>query len=371
MEKKKDRRKTNLTTRLSFGVGDVITGENAETLEDKKFTASKIKVRRDKVTTKFQRGISFESLPGRLTESYGERPIYSKEYLNELKNATPVSRQKSSSSPEPEEILDESDIHQLRGVPGTNSDNSIKAIPTDAEIREKKERRARLAREADFISFDESTKDHYALLLSRNKKKETRLVPDDEDFAEGFDEFVEDDHISLGKKQERQARRHKREKIAEMIEQAERDSDSVSDDSEAERCAAYENAQTRAGMDGLSKHGLEDDHMTTQMPARITPLPSLSECLISLQNTLNSMEVELDRKRRELVCSEKEEQDIEQREVELQALLKQTGERLEVIKSGNLVATETVQDTVALASDSVVSSMMVDRGLESFGEDNK
>ena len=94
------------------------------------------------------------------------------------------------------------------------------AIPTDAEIREKKERRARLAKEQDFISLDndggntviedvdDELNDEKILLpyaqRASSSKEETRLVRDNEDIAEGFDELVSDGRVALGKKVERE-----------------------------------------------------------------------------------------------------------------------------------------------------------------------
>lgn len=102
-----------------------------------------------------------------------------------------------------------------------------------------------------------------------------------------------------------------------MIHQAEGSSGEESDDSEAERRAAYEAAQTRAGMDGLHKPNEIPDFSPTQIPSKITPLPNLSECLERLQNTLSTMGKELAKRQKKLAESQQEKQDIAVRETEV------------------------------------------------------
>ncbi|KAL3423443.1 hypothetical protein PVAG01_05190 [Phlyctema vagabunda] len=205
-------------------------------------------------------------------------------------------------------------------------------IPSEAEIREKKERRSRLAHEQDFISLNDTEGsgrafDQQLSLLPRKKKIETRLVREDEDLGEGFDEFVEDGRISLGKKQEREAKRKQRKEMADMIQQAEGSSDGDSDDSDAEVRAAFEAAQTRAGMDGLLKPEERVNSMAAEIPSKITPLPVLSACLERLQATLSTMEQELAQRRKKMANLEQEKRDIAIREVEVQELLNQAGQR--------------------------------------------
>ncbi|KAI6251004.1 hypothetical protein HI914_00318 [Erysiphe necator] len=331
--KKKERKKKNMT-KLSFGLGD-------NEFEETTYNSSKNKLQSTKnfkdgiiQASKFRKGLSLQSLPGHFAEANKERPTYNKDYLNELKNSTPATRSYSLSETQnligEEDEINTTDLLETL-IPYPQSSAAI--IPTEAEIREKKERRSRLAREADFISFDEDVND-CRILLPQSVNNQSRLVRDDEDFAEGFDEFVEDERIALGKKQERQARRQKRKEIAEMIQQAEGSTDAESDDSEAERCAAYENAQTRAGMDGLQRNDIEEESIEERMPTNITPLPILSECLKRFHNTLDSMEVELERQKNMLLEAEQEERDIITRESEVQALLAQAGERLEAMSPG-------------------------------------
>jgi predicted RNase H-like nuclease (RuvC/YqgF family) len=156
--------------------------------------------------------------------------------------------------------------------------------------------------------------------------------------------------------------------MADLIMAAEGNDDEESDDSEAERRAAYEAAQTRAGMDGLHKPDDRDvTNTATQMPSKITPLPVLTECLARLQNTLSGLEMELARKRRKLEESKKEKEEISVRESEVQALLKQAGARYAALKVDATGVPAPSADPESLLDGNGSSSAIIDRGLESFG----
>lgn len=304
------KKKKPASSRLSF----VETLDDEESFTPKKPTPKKV--------TKGLRTVGGSSLrkslpiPVRNNDDDGDRPTYSKDYLNELKSSTPTTPkdlQTLQATAEDEDMLDASELEGAMIVE-TQNFGSVH-IPTEAEIREKKERRARLAHEKDFISLNDDGDDRRQLsLLPRKAEKETRLVREDEDLGEGFDEFVDDGRISLGKKQEREARKRHRKEMADMIKLAENNSDDESDDSEAERRAEYEAAQTRAGMDGLHKHDDEAEAAAAlQVPSKITPLPVLSECLERLQATLSSMKQELAQRHKKMADLEKEKIEIVQR----------------------------------------------------------
>jgi hypothetical protein len=360
------KKKKPAASRLSFGPGEIISGDAAEALEDdESFTPKKPGLGRRVIEgNAIRKSLPYQGLPFRDGEEE-ERPKYSKEYLNELKSSTPATPKDLHSlqaNIEDEESLDPSELEGAIIV-----DTEPAFIPSEAEIHEKKERRARLAKEMDFISLNDTDDNRRQIsLLPKMKQTETRLVREDEDLGEGFDEFVEDGRIALGKKQEREARRRQRKEMADMIHQAEGSEDEESDDSEAERRAAYEAAQTRAGMDGLHKPTDKVETGAAQIPSRITPLPVLSECLERLQNTLSSMEHELVRRRKKMEEVKQEKQDITAREAEVQELLKQAGERYAALKADTNGA---VADPKALtgAQSGFAAPLIVDRGLESFG----
>jgi len=361
------RKKKLGSSRLSFGPGEIISGDAAEALEDDEvFTPKKITLGRKVVESNLSRTSSYR-------DDDEERPSYSKDYLAELKSSTP-------SAPKPKQELQPHvqeeaglDPSELEGAMIVETDE-VTHIPTEAEIREKKERRARMAHEQDFISLDDASPySNQVSLLPQRKKADTRLVREDEDIAEGFDEFVSDGRVALGRKAERAEKKKQKKEMADLISAAEGHDDEESDDSEAERRAAYEAAQTRAGMDGLHKHDDNEAHNTAaQIPTKITPLPVLSECLTRLQNTLSSMELDLAKKKKKLQDSKKEKTEIGVRETEVQELLKQTGVRYAALKADasgadGAATVGSASEAKSLLESNGVSPMVVDRGLESFG----
>lgn len=363
------KKKKPAATRLSFGPGEIISGDAAESLEDdKSFTPKKIAFGRRVIESNaLRKSLPFQGLSNRDDDE--ERPTYSKDYLDELKSATPnapKSLRGLHPTAEDEDVLD---ISELEGamIVDTNEKSSPAIIPGEAEIREKKERRARLAHEQDFISLndDEGSGRQLSFLPQRNKA-ESRLVREDEDLGEGFDEFVDDGRISLGKKQEREARRRQRKEMADMIHHAEGTSDEE-DDSDAETRAAYEAAQTRAGMDGLHKPGDDADASIMQMPSRITPLPGLSECLERLRTTMMTMEQDMERRHKNMAELEKEKNEILAREVEVQELLKHAGARYAALKAGPNEEIPTEHRTILEAHNGLTDCVFADRGLDSFG----
>lgn len=323
LKKKLSRPKSSSRARLSFGPGEIISGDAAEALEeDLSYTPKKsVSGRRLLKSSTARQSLSTLNRGGD-----EERPTYSRDYLNELKSSTPATPKNLSSPSTEEKNLDPT---ELDGAVIVDMPTAISLIPTDAEVRERKERRARLAREQEFISLDSGPDDDTYSLLPRKKATESRLVREDEDIAEGFDEFVQDGSISLGLKAEREAKRRQRKEMATLIQEAEGSGSDASDDSEAARRAAYESAQTRAGMDGL--HYVEHKK-SADTPLRVTPLPKLDDCLKKLQGTLNSMQLELKRRQLRLKELEMEKEGIERRESEVQRLVQEAGDKYSTMK---------------------------------------
>lgn len=306
-------------------------GTTSAIFTPKKSNLSRQAVEKNAFRKSLASSLSSEHLPFRQTE---ERPSYSKDHLDELKSSTPSTPKDTSSLSDAEE----GETRALNLAAKFGSDLTVQqvtAIPTDAEIREKKERRTRLAKEEEYINLSDGEEEsHEISLLPRKPKPETRLVRDDEDIAEGFDEFVEDGRIALGKKAEREQRRRHAAQMRDLINEAEGTSDEDSDDSEAERKTAYEAAQTRAGMDGLQK----DDNTSSRprrpkTPPRITPLPTLAGCLERLQGSLSSMQYAKMQKVKRMEELQREKADITVREEEIQRLIKEAGENYERLRA--------------------------------------
>ncbi len=326
----------------------------------KKSNLSRQAVEKNALRKSLAPSLSSEHLPFRQTE---ERPSYSKNYLDELKTSTPSTPKDLKSLSDVED--GQSKALDLAAKFGSDPElQQDSAIPTDAEIREKKERRARLAKEEEYINLSDDDESNEISLLPQKQKPETRLVRDDEDIAEGFDEFVDDGRVALGKKAEREQKRRQEAQMRELINVAEGSSDEDTDDSEAERKAAYEAAQTRAGMDGLRKEDPYARPRRPKTPPKITPLPTLTACLERLQASLASMQYTKMRKIKRMEELQREKADIAVREEEIQRLLKEAGENYEKLRAEAGLAEGEHRNGQRMIGDGTSTP---GRGLESLG----
>ncbi|KOS17748.1 hypothetical protein ESCO_002507 [Escovopsis weberi] len=325
-----------------------------------------------------RKGIAARGLPLSVRPSHDEddRPRYSREYLDELQSSTPNTPQDLSTltvDDADEMDLDPSELEGAVIVESSSSTVSVLAakhttqILTEAEIREKKERRARLAKEQNFLSVEDEDEEEDEDGLRRKKKDDTRLVAEDEDLGEGFDNFVEDGGLSLGRRAEKERRKQDRQKMAELINDAEGHSSDESSDGDAERRIAYEAAQTRAGMDGLKKPRKDPSELLLQVPPKITPLPNLADSLAKLQLTLKAMRDEIEAKAVAVAALRQEKEEIQKREVEVQALLDETGKKYQEAMGRKDVPVEVLANTVARPGAELIG----ERGLESLGLDAK
>lgn len=312
-----------------------------------------------------RRGIATRGFPVRLLQEDEERPRYSKEYLDELQSSTPNTPQNVSSLPEHLEEM-ELDASELEGAlvletsefAGTQQQSTV--MLTEAEIRERKERRARLAQEQDFLSVEEINEDSDG--NRRKAKDDTRLAAEDEDMGEGFDDYVEDGGLSLGRRAERERRKRERKQMAELISAAEGHTSDDSSNSDAERRIAYEATQSRAGLDGLRRPRSEAAEEAPRVPPKISPLPSLSECLSRLETTLQEMRDQIQAKSARVEQLERERKEISRREGEVQALLDETGKRYqEAMGRGREALTDSMRPHGPGAE------LVGERGLESLG----
>ncbi|KAL1311682.1 hypothetical protein AAFC00_001786 [Neodothiora populina] len=275
-----------------------------------------------------------------------DRPrTYSKDYLNELKQSTPSTPKDSSFRAVQD--LDQSSALEIRDPSQALSNYQPPTIiPTHAEILEKKLRRARMAKEPDFMALDGDsaqedndeddldenvTRDQLGRLILKPKEKyaETRLTRDDEDLLEGFDDFTTDGKLAFSKAAEKDAAKSRKAEMAAMIADAERDNaqDSTDDDdSEAERNAAFEIAQTRHGT-YATKDDQDQDTARPQTPPRIAPLSSLETVVERLRKRLEEMEMQHKAKAQEMQRLVAEKSSIGEQEVRVQAALKETGEK--------------------------------------------
>ena len=299
-----------------------------------------------------------------------DRPSYSKDHLAELRNSTPTAPKDLVSTAQEEEESQALDIASKFGSSATLRTEAPSAIPTQAEIEEKKARRARLAQEQKAYDDEEdrpwASDDDDEFRTSRNeislrpkeKYAETRLIRDDEDIVEGFEEFTEDGNIALGRKAEREAQRKRRVEMAELINEAEKDSDDEgSDDSEAERHAAYEAAQTRAGTYGRRQEQADEGDKT---PPKITPLPDLGDVLQRFQSDVDSKEQRKEALLKKLEELKEDKVRIAERKTFLEEQLQKTGDEYEKLRQEAGMAALPINGGEG-------GRLIVNRGLDSMG----
>lgn len=335
--------KKRSSLRVSFGPGEQDANDGDESSDAVVSTPKKSNLSRIALEKSAQLRARPPLVPEIERPADDERPSYSKDYIAELRNSTPTTPRDLKPSAEEEEEARALDIASKFGPIAPFATEALSAIPTDAEIQEKKARRKRLAQEENAYddeerpwASDDEGEDDFRMnrgeisLRPKEKYAETRLVRDDEDIAEGFDDFVEDGRISLGRKSERDARRKKRTEMAELINEAEGGSDDDgSDDSEEERHAAFATAQARAGRYGQK---IDDEDDGAKTPPRITPLPDLDDVLEGL-----TIDVRTKQQRKDLILQKLQElQDdkvrIEERKKYLQEQLQKTGDEYEKLR---------------------------------------
>lgn len=345
----KARQKSKL--RMSFGPGETSMADDDEGGSEVVIPKRHGLGRRAVEQSAVQRSATPSKLSGQPPARAGlgqDRPSYSQEYLKELRDSTP-STPKASTDEEKDKTVDvAAKFGEVMKV------SAPSAIPGEVEIREKKARRARLAKEQDYIALDETGEgEELALNSGEDASKDTRLIRDDEDFAEGFDDFVEDGRISLGRKAEREQKRKQREQMRDLIDDAEGPSDE--EDSDLDEKAAYEATQTRAAMG----NGGKVDRPRT--PPKLTSLPRLGNSLERLRTMLAATEQSKEQMIARMDELRKEKVAIAAREVEIQGLIKEAGENYEKLKQ------EAGVTPGSDGSTSAADDMKTSRGLESLG----
>ncbi|OOF96356.1 hypothetical protein ASPCADRAFT_395953 [Aspergillus carbonarius ITEM 5010] len=347
--------------RLSFGPGGTSMADDGDQESEVVIPKRPGLAKRALEKSALQRSLTPSGAGGQIPLRVGpeqDRPSYSNDYLKELRDSTP-------STPKPAaEDASEKTVDVAAKFGEVMKVSTPAAIPSEAEIREKKARRARLAKEQgaiatekDFISLeDDMEDDDWDPQGRREELRDTRLVRDDEDFAEGFDEFVEDGRISLGRKAEKEQILKQREEMRELIDDAEGLSDD--EDSDLEEKAAYEASQTRAAMGGG-----KDRIDRPRTPPKMTSLPRLSNSLDRLRINLAVLEKSKAQMIDRMEELRKEKADIAVREVEIQVLIKEAGDNYEKLKQEAGIAPGSEENLSA--ADEIANS----RGLEASDGD--
>ena len=286
-------------------------------------------------------------------EDDDDKPSYTAASLQELKNSTPTTPRDIITDASTSEIEDSTQALDLTSKFGSSlsryQQQQSSAIPSATEISEKKARRARLAKEhaaEEYISLDPDDpgldedgeeeddenvmRDESGRLVLKPKDKygqaESRLIRDDEDVMENFDDFTEaEGRILLGRKAEAEAARKRKVDMAAQIAEA-GDSDSDSDASERERNEAFEAAQTRHGTYGTQSTTRNHD-ARPRAPPTISPLPTLDGVIERLRKQVSDMQTSRMRKLQEMEALGREKVRLAEEEVRIQGALRETAEK--------------------------------------------
>ncbi|EXJ80776.1 hypothetical protein A1O3_07060 [Capronia epimyces CBS 606.96] len=427
--------KTKSKLRVSFNPGNEDAGTTPTETEGEEVVSHPTKLSRIRPSSAAQSLLNRAVLPSRESaegqdhDRDGDRPNYSKAYLEELRNSTPTTPRDLASSRDLSpslELVDTAggsntgalalDLESKFGKAAISSASSSR-IPTAAEIREKKERRARLAKEQaanatstransnneDFIPLEDYDSDGEFkprrmqvgsyIPPSREREEDTRLVRDDEDFAEGFDEFVEDSGrvTLLSRKAQREQTLKEREAIRSMIAEAEGGSqhsssdggggdgdDSDQSDSEFERHQLYESAQTHRAMDGLAAHAEHKRQANRpRQPRHTTAIPKLSVGLARLRDMVSHLEFERARVQKRRADISREKAEIKASQSHIQTTLEETGRELERVTKEHLAGRAANGSAPGTPGNSAgidanghhlhPPAPTTERGLESFG----
>jgi hypothetical protein len=371
----KPRKATNLRKSIIHnnndddGSGDL---DSASVVTPKRSNLTKIAVQRN--ASKQRSSFLPSDLP---SDSDNNAPSYSAANLQALKNSTPSTPQQlqSAGASDVEDVSATTQALDLNSKFGSSlsryqqQQHIPSAIPSATEISEKKARRARLAAETradEFISldpdepgFDEDSDGNVATdetgrLILRPKDKyslaESRLVREDEDVLEGFDEFTGETgaRIHMDESTRGGQRERRKEEMAAQIAAAEAEEDSEDgDESERERNMAFEAAQTRHGNFSTAREGDEEARNgRPKTPPKIAPLPSLDNVIGRLRAQLARMQTARMEKVNEMAALEREKIRIGEEEVRIQKALRETGEKFEALRKEKGIASTTASGLV-------------------------
>lgn len=316
-----------------------------------------------------------------------DRPSYSAASLQELRNSTPTTPRDLSaevSASEVEDISSDTQALDLSSKFGSTLARyqNASAIPSAAEIAEKKARRARLAKEEaaeEYISLDPSDpeldgdedenvmRDERGRLVLKPKDKyqnaESRLVRDDEDIMEDFDEFTEaDGKMLLGRKAEAEAARRRKQEMAAQIAAAEGDSDSESDTSERERNEAFEAAQTKHGTYGTQDSERTGEDARPRTPPIITPIPTLDSVVARLRKQVTDLQTHRMQKLQEMETLQREKIRLGEEEVRIQKALRETADKFAALRAEKGIAPSTTTAGTSGLLEAPSSGMVMDGG---------
>ncbi|KAK3054302.1 hypothetical protein LTR09_004570 [Extremus antarcticus] len=351
--------------RVPRKIGPTVVGEESEPEDVGVVAPKKSKVSRIAIQKASKRpGVATSKLPSRDTDEDNEGLSYS---------AVPQGFSIEASHPDVEDVSNETQALDLSSKFGSSLARyqQSAAIPSATEIAEKKARRARLAKEEtadEYISLNPSDpeldedqdenvmRDDIGRLVLKPKDKyqqaESRLVRDDEDVMENFDEFTEaDGKIMLGRKAEAAAARKRKETMAAQIAEAEGASDSESNASERERNEAFEAAQTRHGTYGALETTDSNADARPKTPPIITPLPTLDGVIERLRGQVVELQTSRMQKMQEMEALQREKVRLGEEEVRIQKALRETAEKFAALRTEKDIAAPSVTESTPALLD--------------------
>ncbi|KAK4628778.1 hypothetical protein CLAFUW4_07909 [Fulvia fulva] len=366
----KPRKSSSLRTSLGPSTVDDDEESEASVVTPKRSNLSRLAIQRN---ASKRTSLLASQLPTRQTEDDDDRPDYSSAALQELKASTPSTPQKCDTPGDAdlESVSTGTQALDISSKFGSSlaryEQQQSSSIPSATEIAEKKARRARLAKEQqaeEYISLDPDDpdldeddlddnvmKDEQGRLVLKPKDKygqaESRLVADDEDIMENFDDYTEDGRISLGRKAEAEAARKRKQDMAAQIAAAEGASDSE-DDSDRERNEAYEAAQTRHGTYAQNAAPADPADMRPKTPPIMTPLPTLDGAVERLRKQLADMQSSRMQKLQAMENLQREKIRLAEEEVRIQRALKETSEKFEALRKEQGISNEEKKDMPAI-----------------------
>ena len=377
----KPRKATSLRTSFGPSLVEDDDSEQSGVVTPKRSKLSRIAIQRNAEKSS---SLLAGNLPARSLDDDEDGPSYSAASLQALKDSQPTTPRDINIDVSNSEVEDASNNSKTLDLSSKFGSSLSKyqqpsAIPSAAEIAEKKARRARLAKEEaaeEFISFDPSDpeldeddnvmRDDNGRLVLKPKDKygqsESRLVQEDEDIMENFDEFTEaDGKILLGRKAEAEAARKRKQDMASQIAEAEGASDSDSNASERERNDAFEAAQTRHGT--YSSHPTTDPYADARprTPPKISPLPTLDGVIERLRKQLSDLQSSRMQKLQEMEALQREKIRLGEEEVRIQKALRETADKFALLRAEKGIAAPAGRE----GTPALLDVPMVDRSGES------
>ncbi|KZV86977.1 hypothetical protein EXIGLDRAFT_621222 [Exidia glandulosa HHB12029] len=268
--------------RLSFGADDDEEGAG-ETFQVKKSALSrKIKAASPLVSL----------VPQDVTATRQDAPLYSKEYLSELKAQTLSTPPPRHATEDVDMFIDDStfaDASMQLADMDELPDPGETIIPSESSIVAAKQKRDRLrktggTKEDDFISLEVTKR---SSLKDDGPHPESRLVREDDEVGEGDDELPEytgaQERIALGKKARKVEERKRRAGMIEMIEDAY--------DVDDEESREWEMAQVRRAADAdrdmsfASQAKARDVYVPAPIPTAI-PIPTLGPAIAAFDRAV-------------------------------------------------------------------------------------